>query len=73
MEKKYNFAKEIEEALNILKNIPDKLPQVIKKIPGEIQPLPKQSSQGHIERLNEKNTFEIEELLDRQNRLLANK
>ncbi|XP_058793908.1 uncharacterized protein LOC131665799 [Phymastichus coffea] len=46
---------------------------VIKKIPGEIPPLPKKSSQGFIDDLSNKQKFELLDLLERQNKLLANK
>ncbi|XP_011494132.1 PREDICTED: uncharacterized protein LOC105359277 [Ceratosolen solmsi marchali] len=45
---------------------------VIKKIPGEIIPLPKKSSQGYIDDLQKKQKFELLELLERQEKL-ANK
>ncbi|CAB0043117.1 unnamed protein product [Trichogramma brassicae] len=44
----------------------------LKKIPGEIPPQPKKANQGYIENLASKKKVEIEELLDRQNKLLAN-
>ncbi|KAJ8678964.1 hypothetical protein QAD02_014751 [Eretmocerus hayati] len=46
---------------------------VIKKIPGEIPPLPKKSSQGYIDDLQKKQKFELLELLERQEKLLSNK
>ncbi|CAL1688413.1 unnamed protein product [Lasius platythorax] len=46
---------------------------VIKKIPGDIPPYSKKESQGYIENLGEKQKFELEELLERQNKMFANK
>lgn len=46
---------------------------VIKKIPGDIPPHSKKESQGYIEDLGKKQKFELEELLGRQNKILANK
>ncbi|XP_014219504.1 DNA-directed RNA polymerase II subunit GRINL1A [Copidosoma floridanum] len=46
---------------------------IIKKIPGEVPPLPKKSSQGYIDDLGKKTKIELQELLERQNKLLANK
>ncbi|OXU23880.1 hypothetical protein TSAR_014582 [Trichomalopsis sarcophagae] len=46
---------------------------VIKKIPGEIPPEPKKASQGYIDDLGKKQKFELIELLERQEKLLANK
>ncbi|XP_053994229.1 DNA-directed RNA polymerase II subunit GRINL1A [Hylaeus volcanicus] len=47
--------------------------KVINKIPGELPPPPKQENQGFIEDLGKKQKFELEELLQRQNKILANK
>lgn len=46
---------------------------IIKKIPGDLPPRPKKESQGYIEDLGKKQKFELEELLGRQNKILANK
>ncbi|XP_050448596.1 DNA-directed RNA polymerase II subunit GRINL1A [Cataglyphis hispanica] len=46
---------------------------IIKKIPGDIPPHSKKESQGYIEDLEKKQKFELEELLERQNKILANK
>lgn len=46
---------------------------VIKKIPGDIPPYSKKESQGHIEDLGKKQKFELEELLERQNKMFVNK
>lgn len=46
---------------------------VIKKIPGDIPSRSKKESQGYIEDLGKKQKFELEELLERQNKILANK
>lgn len=46
---------------------------IIKKIPGDIPPYSKKESQGYIEDLGKKQKFELEELLERQNKILANK
>jgi hypothetical protein len=46
---------------------------IIKKIPGEIIPLPKKTGQGYIDDLQARQKFELIELLERQEKLLANK
>lgn len=47
--------------------------KIIKKIPGDIPPPTKKENQGHIEDLANKSKIELEELLDRQNKMLTNK
>lgn len=47
--------------------------RIIKKIPGDIPPPAKKENQGHIDNLANKSKIELEELLDRQNKILANK
>lgn len=49
------------------------LKKVIQRVPGEIPPPSKKESQGYIEDLGKKQKFELEELLERQNKILANK
>lgn len=51
----------------------DEVKAIIKKIPGEIPPQPKKSSQGYIDDLSNKQKFELEDLLARQEKLLSNK
>lgn len=46
--------------------------KIIKKIPGAIAPL-KKDSQGYIDGLENKTMIELEDILLRQNKLLANK
>lgn len=46
---------------------------IIKKVPGEISPQSNKVSQGYIEDLGKKQKFELEELLERQNKIFANK
>ncbi|XP_011638096.1 DNA-directed RNA polymerase II subunit GRINL1A [Pogonomyrmex barbatus] len=46
---------------------------VIRKIPGDIPPPPKKESQGYIDDLGKKQKFQLEELLERQKKILANK
>ncbi|XP_070164232.1 DNA-directed RNA polymerase II subunit GRINL1A isoform X3 [Polyergus mexicanus] len=58
----------MENLLNIRK-----MQNIIKKIPGDIPPHSKKESQGYIEDLGKKQKFELEELLERQNKILANK
>ncbi|KZC10835.1 hypothetical protein WN55_01534 [Dufourea novaeangliae] len=48
------------------------LKKVINKVPGNIPPPPKKENQGYIEDLGKKQKFELEELLERQNKILAN-
>lgn len=43
-----------------------------KKIPGDVLPS-KRENQGYIDDLGKKQRFELEELLERQERILANK
>ncbi|EFN85251.1 Protein GRINL1B [Harpegnathos saltator] len=45
----------------------------IRKIPGEILPPSKKESQGYIDNLGKKQKFILEELLERQKKILANK
>lgn len=47
--------------------------QVIRKIPGDIPHEPRKASQGYIDDLGKKQKFELIELLERQEKLLANK
>lgn len=47
--------------------------KVINKIPGDLPPPSKKESQGYLEDLRSKQKFELEELLQRQNKILANK
>jgi len=47
--------------------------KIIKKIPGDMLSQPKQQSQGYIDNLANKQKCELEELLKRQNKILANK
>lgn len=49
------------------------LKAVIKKIPGNLPPPSRKENQGYIEDLEKKAKFELEELLNRQNKLLSNK
>ncbi|KAH0953718.1 hypothetical protein HN011_006413 [Eciton burchellii] len=49
------------------------LDKVINKIPGDIPAIPKEQGQGYIDNLAKKQKFELEELLERQNKILANK
>lgn len=65
---KRNLSDDLESFLHNLKST-----TTSKKIPGEIPPLPKKSSQGYIEDLSQKQVFELQELLERQNKILANK
>ncbi|XP_046751525.1 uncharacterized protein LOC124414592 [Diprion similis] len=46
--------------------------KVVKKVPGTILPPSKREHQGYIEDLSSKQIFELEELLERQNKLLRN-
>ena len=46
---------------------------VIKRIPGNLPPPPKKENQGYIEDLGTLQKFQLDELLARQNKLLANK
>lgn len=47
--------------------------KIIKKIPGDIPPLSKKERQGHIDNLKEMQQFQLQELLERQNKILTNK
>lgn len=47
--------------------------KIIKKIPGDPVPRSKKESQGYIDNLENKQKFELLDLLERQNKLLANK
>lgn len=47
--------------------------QVINKIPGDLPPPFKKEHQGYIDDLEKKQKFELKELLERQNKILANK
>ncbi|XP_076636568.1 RNA polymerase II subunit M isoform X2 [Colletes latitarsis] len=47
--------------------------RVVNKIPGELPHPPKNQNQGFIDDLGKKQKFELEELLERQNKILANK
>ncbi|XP_020706416.2 uncharacterized protein LOC105683134 [Athalia rosae] len=46
---------------------------MIKKIPGDILEPSRRESQGYIEDLSSKKVFELQEILERQNKLLKNK
>lgn len=46
---------------------------IIKKIPGDIPPPTKKENQGYIDNLTNKSKIELEELLARQDKILANK
>ncbi|CAK9800248.1 DNA-directed RNA polymerase II subunit GRINL1A [Anthophora plagiata] len=47
--------------------------KVINKIPGNLPPAMKREKQGYIENLAKMQKFELEELLERQNKILSNK
>lgn len=47
--------------------------KIINKVPGDLPPPPKKENQGYIEDLRNKQKFELEELLERQNKILSNK
>lgn len=47
--------------------------KIINKIPGNLPPPFKKENQGYIEDLGKKQKFELEELLERQNKILSNK
>ncbi|CAK9806248.1 DNA-directed RNA polymerase II subunit GRINL1A [Anthophora quadrimaculata] len=47
--------------------------KVINKIPGNLPPVMKREKQGYIENLAKMQKFELEELLERQNKILSNK
>lgn len=46
---------------------------IIKKVPGNLPPPTKKESQGYIDDLSKKQKFELEELLERQNKIISNK
>ncbi|XP_046433157.1 uncharacterized protein LOC124185946 [Neodiprion fabricii] len=46
--------------------------KVVAKVPGAILPPPMREKQGYIDDLSSKQIFELEELLERQNKLLRN-
>lgn len=46
--------------------------KIINKIPGNLLPPFKKENQGYIEDLGKKQKFELEELLERQNKILSN-
>ncbi|XP_015191431.1 PREDICTED: uncharacterized protein LOC107074471 [Polistes dominula] len=47
--------------------------KIIKKVPGDLPPPTKKENQGYIDNLANKSKIELEEILERQNKLLANK
>ncbi|CAL7946055.1 unnamed protein product [Xylocopa violacea] len=47
--------------------------KIINKIPGDLPSPPKKENQGYIEDLGKKSKFELEELLQRQDKILSNK
>ncbi|KAK9308148.1 hypothetical protein QLX08_001653 [Tetragonisca angustula] len=47
--------------------------KVISKVPGDLLPPSRKENQGYIENLGSKQKFELEELLERQNKILSNK
>lgn len=47
--------------------------KIIKKVPGDLPPPTKKENQGYIDNLANKSKIELEELLERQNKMLANK
>lgn len=47
--------------------------KIVHKIPGDLPPPPKQQNQGYIDDLGKIQRFELEELLERQNKILNNK
>ncbi|XP_014608996.1 PREDICTED: uncharacterized protein LOC106789364 [Polistes canadensis] len=47
--------------------------KIIKKVPGDLPPPTKKENQGYIDNLANKSKTELEELLERQNKMLANK
>lgn len=47
--------------------------KVINKVPGDLPPPSRKENQGYIENLGSKQKFELEELLERQNKILSNK
>lgn len=51
----------------------NEMDNIIRRIPGEIPPQPKESKQGFIDDLSKKEKFELVDLLARQNKLLSNK
>lgn len=53
--------------------IPGEVPPPINRIPGDIPPPPKKENQGYLENLGKLRKIDLDELLQRQNKLLANK
>ncbi|XP_033212741.1 DNA-directed RNA polymerase II subunit GRINL1A [Belonocnema kinseyi] len=53
--------------------IPGDVPPPFKRIPGDIPPRPKKEKQGYLENLGKLRKIDLGELLERQNKLLANK
>ncbi|XP_017876144.1 DNA-directed RNA polymerase II subunit GRINL1A [Ceratina calcarata] len=49
------------------------LETIIKKVPGNLPPPSKRENQGYVDDLGRKAKFELEELLNRQNKILSNK
>jgi len=49
------------------------LKRVIKKVPGDVPTPSQKESQGYIDDLGKKQKFQLEELLERQKKILANK
>lgn len=47
--------------------------RVINRIPGDLQAPSKKENQGYVDDLGKKEKFELEELLERQNKILANR
>lgn len=47
--------------------------KVVNKIPGDLPPPRRKENEGYITDLGKKQKFELEELLNRQNRLISNK
>ncbi|XP_066582035.1 DNA-directed RNA polymerase II subunit GRINL1A [Prorops nasuta] len=47
--------------------------KIFKKIPGEVLTFSKKERQGYIDSLDKKQIFELKELLERQDKILANK
>ncbi|XP_029040741.2 DNA-directed RNA polymerase II subunit GRINL1A [Osmia bicornis bicornis] len=46
---------------------------VLHKIPGDLPPIPKQEHQGYIDDMGKLKKFQLEEILERQNKILNNK
>lgn len=47
--------------------------KILHKIPGDLPPLPKQEHQGYIDDMGKLQKFQLEEILERQNKILNNK